>query len=147
MFRVALIYQLVLSLLVGPMLCCCATARSGHDSNPSTPHVPASERSQRKSCCGEQTPCGEEHPGPTNKPAFPSKCPCKNGALKAIVVPDNSKTVEVPSNLDTGLDFALGAGPYGDLSRVIDPSDKCLNHLSASPSKAELLYAHHKLRC
>jgi hypothetical protein len=52
MFRLVLIHHLVVSLLVGPWLCCCTTAQVGLQNAFGGP-LKTGSTTQRKSCCGE----------------------------------------------------------------------------------------------
>ena len=89
MFRLVVIHQLVLSLVVGPMLCCCTTARLVNDS-PVSRTAGADDKPQRKHCCGERqkSPGGNPHTPGGEKPGDPSKCPCKHVEPTVATVPE-----------------------------------------------------------
>jgi hypothetical protein len=148
MFRLVVIHQLVLSLLVGPMLCCCTTARLvGDPAIARTAGV--GQKPQRKHCCGErqkspddgrQAPGGEKHNDP-------SKCPCKDAAPTVAAVPEAAGG---SADLLTLLSAAVASfdlpttttGPTG----VPRPAAR-FDLRSSSVSTTDLLFAHHNLRC
>lgn len=130
MLRHAVVYQLVLLLLAGPLLCCCATARAGT-------HTPAG--SPAKSCCGHAP-----KPTPTERtPAAPAKCPCKDAAAKAVVTPETGSGSFDLSNLPPAVPAAFDR-PVSFVSLRPDADSVCRAH---SLSTADLLFAHHNLRC
>jgi hypothetical protein len=144
MFRLVVIHQLVLSLIVGPMLCCCATARLGRDAKPDARATASTDHSHSRTCCGHgQKPSDGGRPKPTD----PAKCPCKDSPAKTTTVPE--ATV---SATDT-LSFVSAGTPALDLPVLLDqrpglsrPAAR-FNHRSACPSADDLLFAHHNLRC
>lgn len=151
MFRVVVIHQLILSLLVGPMLCCCTVARLGHESV-STNSGDARPASNLRTCCGDakqshsDDPTNSHKQSPGNKP----QCPCKADHTNVVdvVAPDAPSTVAglvnvasdhalpIPSLVD------LHRLPFGETVSAIDRRDQ-----TSFTSTSELLYAHHKLRC
>ena len=105
MFRVVVIHQMILSLLVGPMLCCCTAARLGHESV-ITNSGDARPVSKLRTCCGDAKQSQPNDPANSHKqlPVDNSQCPCKAGHKNVVdvVVPDAPSTgvelVDVPSN-------------------------------------------------
>lgn len=147
MFRLVLTYQLVLSLLVGPMLCCCTAARLGHESASAVRSQPVSEKSGRKSCCGEQKSQGSGEKAPGEKPSDPSKCPCKDGSAKAVSVPETASTqadsLSLLGEALAALDLPACLDAVVTPLRVSQPVDGGSSFLSV----ADILFAHHNLRC
>ncbi len=147
MFRLVLTYQLVLGLLVGPMLCCCTAARLGHEAGTTARSQLASEKSGRKSCCGEERSQGSHQKAPGEKPSDPSKCPCKDGAAKAVTVPEGaSAQADLLSHLGevlAALDLPACLDAAVTPLREGKPADRGSSFLSV----ADILFAHHNLRC
>jgi hypothetical protein len=148
MFRVVVIHQLVLSLVVGPMLCCCAAARLGHDLSASFCRASNSAVSQPRGCCGHSHKTPDSRPdGGSQQPGDPSKCPCQESpAQTTAILEGQSVSADVQRLLTADLASLFQpisldgpAAPDGPASRS-DPSVSFL-------STAQLLYAHHKLRC
>ncbi len=145
MFRLVLIHQLVLAVLVGPMLCCCTAARLGHDAS-------AGQRSDaqsgRKTCCGgrDSSASGSHSPG-EQRPSEPAKCPCKDGPAKVAAVPEApASTADAMTLLTAGIvTLELPMGLDATL-RVARSAPRFVNR-SSSLSTADLLFAHHNLRC
>jgi hypothetical protein len=149
MFRVVLTYQLVLMLLAGPMLCCCTAAQlgCGRDTQSASPVSTTSVKSVYKSCCGKQKPSHASSPAPGQQPSHPSKCPCKEGSTKVVAVP----TAPTPSgDVLTILvsDLVLRDHPVttDESGSAVQAVRRCDRHGSGLTT-ADLLYAHHKLRC
>lgn len=148
MFRLVVIHQLVLSLLVGPMLCCCTTSRLANDPSGSQT-AGAGEKPQRKHCCGERqksTDGGRQTPG-GEKSGDPAKCPCKDAAATVVAVPESAAgsadLLSLLSAAITTFDYSLTlAGP----SNAPHPPAR-FDFRSSSVSTADLLFAHHNLRC
>lgn len=151
MFRVVVIHQLILSLLVGPMLCCCTIARLGHESV-STNSGDARPASTSRTCCGDANQSQSDDPANSHKqsPGNKPHCPCKTDPTNAVdVVPPDAPlagfglvsvasdhTLPIPSLVD------LNRLPFGVTVSAIDRRDQ-----TSFTSTSELLYAHHKLRC
>lgn len=142
MLRLVVIHQLVLSLLVGPLLCCCTAARLGHEQTASN----AGKLPERKSCCGEQgsKDSGKQTPG--GKPTQPEKCPCKEAPQTVAVAPEapvvaDSLAFHVLSTPVLNLSLALAGLQNSD--RPVPRFDLRSSHLST----ADILFAHHNLRC
>jgi hypothetical protein len=147
MFRLVLIHQLVLSLLVGPMLCCCAATRLGHETHTSSRTASHRAKPERKHCCGERKSDDSGHRAPGGKPSDPAKCPCKDAPVKAVALPEAPQapadTVAQPGSTVATLDLPIDSvGPLG-----AHPSARPLGCRSSSLSAADILFAHHNLRC
>lgn len=129
MLRLAVTFQLVLTLLAGPALCCCASGRLEATGVPSAP---------RKSCChGQPTPA--ESPTPDQ----PVECPCK---VHRLLTYADAKTPT--PDADSGVGFDAWALPSASHAPV--PALFALLHCefrTAFLSTADLLFAHHNLRC
>lgn len=162
MFRRALTYQLILAVAVGPLLCCCTTGRllAAPAPRPAAPaptsHAPSGAPRPAHSCCSHKhKPAKPEanrgHADPNPAPSEPGeKCPCKDGTSPAktaqteTLSPDTS-TVLRALTLDLvgpvlALDAACPAQPGADLDGT--------RAWNAAPlSTADLLFAHHNLRC
>lgn len=147
MFRLVLIHHLVLSLLVGPMLCCCSAARLGHESG-SASQKTLGEKAPRKHCCGgeQKSPGGDREAPGEKKPTGPANCPCKDAPAKAAVP-------EVPSAASDSLTLLSAGLALFDAPLTLDgPAHGVRPALhfelrSSSVSTADLLFAHHNLRC
>ena len=148
MFRLVVIHQLVLSLLVGPMLCCCTTARLATDPAGSQTTY-GGEKSQRKHCCGERQKSangGQQTPA-DEKPGDPAKCPCKDAAPTVAAVPEVAAgSADLLTLLSAAVaTFDLPAALAGPVSAP-RPAAR-FDRRSSSVSTADLLFAHHNLRC
>ena len=145
MFRLVLIHQLVLSLIVGPALCCCTTAPSGHGAGHPSKSGSPREKSQRKQCCGElpKSPDRGQH----NPADGPSKCPCKDHLAKVSAVSEIPVGTGNGSDLLSTPSLIFGAQPFvGQIAAALVSATR-FNDRSSSVSTADLLYAHHNLRC
>jgi hypothetical protein len=149
MFRLVVIHQLVLSLIVGPVLCCCTTAQPGHNANHSSKLISSSEKSQRKHCCGEhsKSPIGGKQTPGDGAPSDPSKCPCKAMLVNVVAVTEIPVgTANLSDLLSTAsVSFAVPT-ILGEIAAA-PPSAIRFTDRSSSVSMADLLYAHHRLRC
>lgn len=144
MLRLVVIHQLVLSLIVGPMLCCCTTARLGRDAKPDAYAASTANHSHTQTCCGHgQTP---KEDGPS-KPTDPAKCPCKDSPAKVSVVPEATTqaadTLAVVWLGTAALDLPVSLELRPGLTR---PAAR-FTHRSSGLSADDLLFAHHNLRC
>lgn len=148
MFRLAVIHQLVLSLIVGPMPCCCSAARLGCDPKPNSRVTAPAAHTQSRTCCGhgQEGPSDGGRPKPSDRPGDPAKCPCKDALAKATAAPEARASSADTSGLlpvgTTAPDLPVTLDLPPGLARPAAHFD----HRSASPSAAELLYAHHNLR-
>lgn len=151
MFRVVVIHQLILSLLMGPMLCCCTVARLGHESV-STNSGDARPASNLRTCCGDANQSQSDDPTNSHKqsPGNKPQCPCKadHANVVDVVAPDAPSTgVEI---LNVGSAHTLPILslvaphrlPFGGAGSALDRRDQ-----TSFTSTSELLYTHHKLRC
>lgn len=131
------------------MLCCCTTARLGHESGLTSRTTAPGEKSPRKHCCGgeQKSPDdGRKTPGGEN-PGDPGHCPCKDSPAKVVAVPEApSGTADSLTLLSAGvatLDVAVPLDGPANSRR----SAARFDHRSSSPSTADILFAHHNLRC
>lgn len=148
MLRLVVIHQLVLSLIVGPILCCCTTAHLRRDANATARTARSVEEPLRKLCCGQQPKPsnGGRHSQDDSSPGDPSKCPCKDNPKVVAVAEVSTVTADLSSLL------SASAAPTGlpvtwdglVLAAQLAPR---FEHRSASVSTSDLLFAHHKLRC
>ena len=149
MFRLVVIHQLVLSLLVGPMLCCCTVARVGHDGNPTSQTTTPADPVKSHSCCGHGQKPSERSSQKSGgeRPDSPTKCPCKDAPAKAATV-----TKATPGSADSMGHLSVGVATLVPRAKF---DARCgMARLSArfecrssSLSTVDLLYAHHNLRC
>lgn len=146
MVRLVLIHQLVLSLLAGPMLCCCSAARLGHDLGTTS----RAGEPGRKSCCGQhQKPAGGDRQGPGHeKPGDPGPCPCKDGPAQTLAVPEVAAgPADSQASHPTGVAaFDLPASSDALSAAAVRPPARP-DVLSSAVTTADLLFAHHNLRC
>lgn len=129
MVRLLLSHQLVLAVLVGPLLCCCARGRL-------TPDVSADSH-----CCGHSSP---SEPGPARPaPRCPADCPCKT----ADRLVSTAATVR-PGELSDGVSISL--------LECLDPrtipaqgtqSDSRPGGRPVSPAPGQFVFLGHILRC
>lgn len=163
MVRRALTYQLILAVAVGPLLCCCTSGRllASLAPRPTAPatvsHTSIPARHVTSPCCAHKHRSAKPdadhgHGGPKPAPSKPGeKCPCKDGASKAKTAPSETLT--------SGISTTLRALTLDLLTPFLTvDSTVCLVlpgvHLggpaggsAALLSTADLLYAHHNLRC
>lgn len=146
MLRLVVLHQLIISLLVGPLLCCCTITRLGHSGHDATKANSPGVKNQRKSCCGQQSSASRESEAPTTGDLpSPAQCPCKDHTQVAITVPETASATSL-SCLDVAtLEFASLA--VADSPRHSLPVSVDFGCRSSSLSKSDLLFAHHKLRC
>lgn len=157
MFRRVLTYQLMLAVAVGPMLCCCSAGQLLASITPSLagakpalqapipPTAPAA-----RSCCAHKHKPAKPN-GDHGDPKPGDKCPCKDGSDKPETVPTEMVSADVSALLRVlTLDFvapfttvfaSCGLTPLGqDAVGSPHPNATLL-------STADLLFAHHNLRC
>lgn len=149
MLRLAVVHQLVLSLVVGPMLCCCMTARLGHDAGRSSLGQHQTGQPEHKSCCGhdQSHPDGGEHDNGGHQPGEPAKCPCKSVPAVDVAAPGSSGSavhfLELLASFTASLDAPnLSAGPVA-VTAALSPLDSGPASLRAD----QILFVHHNLRC
>jgi hypothetical protein len=148
MIRAVLAYPLIFALAASPLLCCCTLGPASAAEVPagSARSLPAPKHPEAgHSCCGHK----QKAPPPEPKPAKPGHCPCKDGGSKVQATeqspsahdlleksrtssPNHPVSMTVPAVYDASVDPALGDRP------------RCS---SVFPSRAELLFSHHRLRC
>jgi hypothetical protein len=160
MFRRVLTYQLILAVAVGPLLCCCTSGRllASHTepvgsaaplSTPVSPKV-------TQSCCAHKhkpvRPSSDRgHSDPKPAPSKPGeKCPCKDDSTKSYWVVAETISTDTTTFLRTlAFDFVatfLTVESTSCLNQVSQDAD-CPRGSNASLSTADLLFAHHNLRC
>ncbi|VTR95383.1 unnamed protein product [Gemmata massiliana] len=156
MLRRALTHCLIFAVVVGPLLCCCSAGKVSARSSTSTSTALPDRLSieSTSSCCAhKRAPAKAEHTEQSapQKPAAPTeKCPCKSAT-------DQSQTVQsepTQSDLSTFLRLlaldvsALLDGPStGDIALVLSGTSGERATDSSRLTTADLLYAHHNLRC
>jgi hypothetical protein len=148
MFRLVVIPQLVLSMLVGPMLCCCTAARLGHDASPNSRTTASADQSQRKQCCGQRskpTDAGQSKPG-DEEHGDHEKCPCKDAPAKIAVSASLAGSVDSIGLLLAGMLTLDSPYPMVALSDATLASTR-FDSRSSSPLTADLFFAYHRLRC
>lgn len=145
--RLVLTYHLILSLLVGPMLCCCTTARVGHEGPKGETRSAAIPTPHRKHCCGEKRSDSGTPKAPVEKPSDPGKCPCKqDGEVKVAVS-------ESPAVSGTSLQILLSPVVVFVSLQSVDAAvasvgaNPRFENRSSTPSASDILDGHHKLRC
>ncbi len=126
--------------LFGPALCCCASS-AAKPTVTADATVPA-----KRSCCSSgQTPA--QSGKPVKHQHLPGECPCKKGKPDAGLA-----RAEAPVSGASGEWFASGPNPVApndsfDLTfRGLSPCGG-LSRDVAPVSTADLLRAHHRLRC
>ena len=142
MFRLVVIPQLVLSLLVAPMLCCCTTARLSHEASPNPRTLASADQSRCKPCCGTRTkPTDAGRP----EPGDPAKCSCKEEPAKAAVA---TPPVDTGDSLVLLFAEVITLDPSYSLGLLSDTTltSARFDSRSSSPSTADLFFAHHRLR-
>ena len=150
MIRLVVLHQLIASLLLGPLLCCCTATRLGHATHATAKSDATGTQGQRKSCCGRQEtsrPGGPEAPNGGDSPA-PTQCPCKGHSHSAMTVPEAVVASAVPLNCFdvANSEFALLLDVAGGSPNSF-PASAYFTSRSQSLSKSDLLFAHHNLRC
>ncbi|WP_157369330.1 hypothetical protein [Zavarzinella formosa] len=145
MGRVAITTCLILSILFGPMACCCSANISAAKPNTQTLSCNSAAIKHRKSCCETPTPT-EEKPGKSgNKPV----CPCKqNPSDKQAVVSAASGVNNPPvkvrlANAITDLIGRQSAISWHSGRRMtVDSPGACF-----ARTGRDILTAHRKLTC
>ncbi len=155
MLRRALTYQLILAVAVGPLLCCCSAGKLLAASPPVSSHSHGPTERVSHSCCSHKHQHAKsdpsEKPAPS-KPGHPAdKCPCKDGSGEPQATQAESAQTGVSTFLRTlTLDLIAPfiSSTIGEtVASCGDGRDggRCPPHHSLTT--AELLYAHHNLRC
>jgi hypothetical protein len=159
MLRQALSYQLVVAVAFGPLFCCCTTGRllaSSTSRAPTNADIgKIASPTLLASCCAHKRPVKSrntepEQPDKKSDPAKPTeKCPCKENSTNPI-------TAQAGSNAnDSQLlgTLALESSGTFELAPVLSAMNGCghdrtTRGVNASlPSKDDILFAHHNLRC
>jgi hypothetical protein len=143
--RLVLTYNLILSLLVGPLLCCCTAARVAHEGVATRPVSSSAPKSQRKHCCGEPRSDDGSQKSPAKKPSAPGKCPCKGADSKVAAVEPPAASLASLSLLAFPVLFYNP--PVVDRLPLVLGANPQFDHRSSTLSASDILYAHHKLRC
>ncbi|AMV27036.1 hypothetical protein VT84_21720 [Gemmata sp. SH-PL17] len=154
MLRRALTHCLIFAVVVGPLLCCCSAGNVSARSSTSTALPDRLSIESTSSCCSHKRAPAKadhtEHSAP-QKPATPTeKCPCKSATDQSHTV----QTESVQSDLSTflrllALDVSvLFDGPSASDIALVLPSTSSERATDSSRlTTADLLYAHHNLRC
>ena len=146
MLRLVMIYQLVLSLIVGPMLCCCASARLAHGLPAHDRLTAVGERGQLRSCCQPRKSLDGQAPSDT-RPSEPTKCPFRGAPAHYCTAPEIAAGSSATSSLLDDANVKVGL-PL-PVMRTLNAGCTAPHFTSRSSSLStlDLLYAHHNLRC
>lgn len=146
MLRLVITHQLVLSLLVGPMLCCCTTARLASDASAARAAGPA-DASRPKHCCGGgHKPSDRDRHAPGERsPGDPVKCPCKDYPAVVAVTESTAGLADL-SSLLAASDATPGLPASPDRPATTRPPPR-FDLRSSSTLTADLVFSHHNLRC
>ena len=151
MLRLAVVPQLVLSLLVGPMLCCCTVAQLVHGLE-SIKSVGAGSTTKSRTCCSAVEPSQAHAPSDSHVefPGSKPRCPCEADQTKTVAIVGQEVSPTVAWLVDGFFDDLGAAFSLFDLFRL--PLDGTVSALgrparTAFTSTSELLHAHHRLRC
>lgn len=164
MFRRVLTHSLILTLAVGPLLCCCTTGRllastvARRTDPPSAPGSPADPAPKvTHSCCAHKhkqaEPTHERGPSdhkPADTPKPGEKCPCKDRAGAAEKIQTEVTSADTQTLLRVLTADLLVPSAVVEGSAIPTPSRSGSSPRGANtslPSTADLLYAHHNLRC
>jgi hypothetical protein len=162
MFRRALTYQLILAVAVGPLLCCCTTGQLlASPFRPAGP-APVSQSSAGTAritspCCAHkhQPAKSKQDRGHSDHKPAPSKpgekCPCKDDSSKSKAVEAETLSVGASTLLRVlTLDFFapfLTVDGTSCLTRLSQEALGSRGWNASLLSTADLLFAHHNLRC
>jgi hypothetical protein len=164
MLRRSVTYLLILSVAVGPTLCCCTAGRL-HAALPSrlettSSPVPVSRVKATYSCCSHKQQSTDQEVGQTSSQSKPApqkpaeKCPCKDkdSADRLKFAPTEVASVDVKSLLRLTLSFDAGSLLSPECFSLQAPGTKSLIDRSRGSNASlvstyELLFAHHNLRC
>lgn len=139
MLRLAVVLQLVVSLVLGPVLCCCTAARLSRGPTADARPTATGKTGPRKSCCGPPaTPADIDRRAPTG----PVKCPCKNASVDATAPEVAAGAAAVPFDAPT-----RAVAPPPERTPNARPTAPHFASRSSSMPASDLLDAHHKLRC
>lgn len=144
MLRLVVIHQLVLALLVGPMLCCCTALKLGHDANQ---HSALGSSSEPTPCCSHDQKSDQgDHPDGRNQ-GEPAKCPCKDAPQQITAVSETTTSPVDGSYVFASSVFFVAAPVLTEVPTGLTRSLSASALPSSSISTADLLFAHHNLRC
>ncbi|MBP3960551.1 hypothetical protein J8F10_35450 [Gemmata sp. G18] len=154
MLRRALMYCLIFAVAVGPLLCCCSAGKASAFSQSTAWPDRVSVESPSSCCAHKQIPTTPDHTKKSapQKPTTPSeKCPCKDGSSQSQTVQTESASGDVTTFLRL---LALDADPLfdaltaGEVAALLPETsrERCGTDHSRLTT-ADLLYAHHNLRC
>lgn len=154
MFRRVLTYPLILALAAGPLLCCCTTGRLLASTTPHPAGLAAPTARIASPCCAHKhqpaTPNPDQrHDDQKPAPSKPGeKCPCKDSSDEPRAVQPAATTTDVVT-LWRAVDLVV---PFVIVDCTVCPtqfSQQAVWRASNAPSlsTADLLFAHHNLRC
>jgi hypothetical protein len=140
MFRALLALCFTISTLFGQVMCCCAIASSCETQSE---QIPA-----KRTCCS--TDHSDKLPAAPTKQQKHDHCPCNKDKQTLLAVPSE----EVQLTASTAW-FASSLGEFGTMFEPfialgnVQPilAGQCQLQSSFHLSTADLLYAHHRLRC
>lgn len=139
MLRLAVVLELVLSLALGPVLCCCTATRLSQGPTADARPTTSNTGSPRKSCCA---PPAKPADGDRRAPTGPVECPCKNASADATAPEVPAGPAALHFDAPTRA-FALPSERAPSARRAAPP----FALRSSSMPASDLLDAHHKLRC
>ena len=161
MLRRALTYQLILAVAAGPLFCCCTTgqlfASPSQQSGPaSTSHSSVRTARITSPCCAHkhQPAKSKQDRGHSDHKPAPSKpgekCPCKDGSgqsekIQTEVTSADASTLLRALTADLVVPFAVVGGTSCSIQSGHEYAAS--RGSNASLSTADLLFAHHNLRC
>ena len=160
MLRLALTYQLILAVAVGPLLCCCSAGKLLANSppvsgTPASSHSRAPAERVSHSCCSHKHQPAKSEPSQKPVPVKPGhpadKCPCKDGSGEPQATQADSAQTGVSTflrtlTLDPVAPF-ISSATAETVASCVDGRDGRRCPPRHSLTTAELLYAHHNIRC
>ncbi len=154
MFHRALLFPLIFAMAVGPVLCCCSAGKASARSLPSDSHDSVPIRPGSSCCSHKQVPAQADQTEKSTppKPGQPAeKCPCKDASSKPQTFHAESTLGELSTflrllTLDPVATCVTATAGESVMS-CPDGSDRRRGSHRARLTTAELLYAHHNLRC
>lgn len=144
MLRLVVIHQLVLSLFIGSMPCCCASTTVQHNAKVKINSHRLTTRAPVKSCCDHAS---EPSDGQKPNPSAPHQCPCKESPTQATIFLQTSLGSIDSLGEATSGHAAFNPPSIFDCSICSHGLATCLPLRSVGLSTYELLFAHHNLRC
>ena len=162
-----LTYQLIFTLAAGPLLCCCTTGRvfaavsANKTKSQPDAELPAATALFTSPCCAHKHKVAKPSPDHSNAstktaPAEPEpksgeQCPCKDTSSNPRTIQTHTLSPDGATVLRLlAYDLVAQFAPFGVVSQLLQAdldanTPACWN--ASSLSTAELLYAHHNLRC